>query len=323
VKQKVSLDFCNFYPGFRKTHNFFMQVLSERFDVHICDQPDFVIFSDGPTHQQWLYNCVRIYFSSESFRPDFRKYDYAFTCHDLDDPRHMRLPYYVPATHVDQLLKGDEDPAAILAAKKKFCAFIVSNGHPKKTRRRIEFFHKLSRYKKVDSAGAVLNNVGFRIPDGLKGKREFLRDYKFNIAFENESLPGYTTEKITDAMLARALPIYWGNPRIAEEFNAKSFLNARDFQTDEELLDRIMELDQDDSKYLEYAREPYLKKDKPNEFFSHTRLLDQFDRIFNTPIIPVSTKRGSLQVGRWIGAKKNLPHFVRSHDSSPTNPSGK
>jgi hypothetical protein len=282
-----------------------------------------VIFSDGPTHQQWLYNCVRIYFSSESFRPDFRKYDYAFTCHDLDDPRHLRLPYYVPSTHVDQLIKGSEDPAAILAAKKKFCAFLVSNGHPRKTRRRIEFFQKLSRYKKVDSAGAILNNVGFRLAGGPKAKWDFLRDYKFNIAFENESLPDYTTEKITDAMMTRALAVYWGNPHIAEEFNTKSFLNAHDFATDEALIDKIIELDQDDSKYLEYAQEPFFKNDKPNEFFSRTRLLDQFERIFNTPITPVSTKRGGLQVGRWIGAKKNLPHFVRERGSSLPNTSGK
>jgi hypothetical protein len=311
VKQKVSLDFCNFGPGFRKTHNFFVQWLSQRFDVQICDQPDFVMFSDGPTHQQWLYNCVRIYFSSESFRPDFRTCDYAFTCHYLDDPRHLRLPYYVPATNPDLLLKGAEDPARILAGKKKFCAFIVSNGHPRKTRRRIEFFQRLSRYKKVDSAGAFLNNMGSRLPEGAMAKRQFLGDYKFNIAFENECVSGYATEKITDAMLARALPIYWGNPRIAEEFNPKSFLNARDFPSDDALIDKIIELDQDDSKYLEYAREPYFHKDRPNEFFSQERVLDQFEKIFNTRITPVSTRRRLFQVGRWISVKKNQPHFAR------------
>ncbi len=37
---KIRLDFCDFWPGFQKTNNFFYNLLRERFDVEICDQPD-------------------------------------------------------------------------------------------------------------------------------------------------------------------------------------------------------------------------------------------------------------------------------------------
>jgi hypothetical protein len=309
VKQTVSLDFCNFWPGFTKTANFFVDLLRERFDVRICDQPDFVIYSDGASHQQWLHNCVRIYFSVEDFLPDFRQCDYAFTCRYLNDPRHFRLPYYVLAANPARLIKTDNDPPACVVSRPKFCSFIVSNVHPKKTRKRIDFFRALSKYKKVDSAGSALNNVGFALAAGSVAKLAFLEQYKFNIAFENAAVPGYTTEKLVEAMLARCLPIYWGNPRIVEEFNTASFLNYSDFPNEEALIEKIIELDRDEAKYMEYQRQPYFHKNKPNHTFDRSPMLDQFERIFTTKIRPVSARRKWVQLGRWIAVKKNKPHL--------------
>ncbi|HEX3718530.1 MAG TPA: glycosyltransferase family 10 [Verrucomicrobiae bacterium] len=308
MKQTISLDFCNFWPGFVKTSNFFFNLLSERFDVRICDQPDFLIYSDGATHLHRLQNCVRIYFSTESFLPDFRQCDYAFTSRYVDDPRHFRLPYYVLTAAAALLIKRDGDPPALCASRPKFCAFVVSNVHSKKTKKRIDFFHRLSKYKKVDSAGTALNNVGSVLPRGPLSKLTFLKEYKFNIAFENAAIPGYTTEKLIEPMLVRCLPIYWGNPRVAEEFNPKSFLNYPDFPNEDALIEKIIELDRDDAKYMEYQRQPYFHNNTPNPCFDRNRLLDHFERIFTTKIRPVSARRGWIQIGRWIPAKKNRPH---------------
>ncbi len=302
---KVRLDFCDFWPGFPKTNNFFHNLLRERFEVEICDRPDFLIFADPGQDVHRVHNCVKIYFALEVFKPDFRWCDYAFTCHSLDDPRNMRLPYYVLTVNPRQLQKSEGEIAGIMSAKTKFCSFVVSNAKRKKTHKRIEFFHRLSKYKKVDSGGAALNNIGRRIPPGAANKLEFLRPYKFNIAFENGSAPGYTTEKLTEAMQARCVPIYWGNPRIAEEFNPKSFLNYFDFPSEEALIEKIIELDRDDAKYMEYLRQPYFHNNQPNEFFSHERLLNQFEKIFSAPITPVSARRYPLQLGRWIAVRKN------------------
>src|SRR4029077_584759 len=194
--------------------------------------------------------------------------DYALTCHHLEDPRHLRLPFYVLYGDAQSILKGQENPAQILAQKTKFCSFVVSNHHPKKNKNREQFFHRLSRYKRVDSGGRFLNNIGGPVPGGPGGKVAFLRQYKFNIAFENASIPGYTTEKIFEAMQARTLGIYWGDPLIGREFNTQSFLNAADFPDEEALIEKIIELDRDDAKYLDFVGQPYFHGDKPNEFFS-------------------------------------------------------
>jgi hypothetical protein len=307
---KVRLDFCDFWPGFQKTSNFFYNLLRERFDVEICDQPDFLIYADPGQHVHRVHNCVKIYFSVESFQPDFRECDYAFTCRYLDDPRHMRLPYYVLTTNAQTLLRSEEETAGIMRAKTKFCSFVVSNAKRRKTQKRVEFFHRLSRYKKVDSGGGAWNNIGRSIPAGQLHKLEFLQPYKFNIAFENASTPGYTTEKLTEAMWARCLPIYWGNPSIGKEFNTRSFLNYVDFPSEEALIEKIIELDQDDAKYMEYLRQPYFHNNQPNEFFGHKRLLDQFEKIFAAPITPVSRRRYWNQIGRWIPVLKNKPKWA-------------
>ena len=89
---------------------------------------------------------------------------------------------------------------------------------------RNDFFRRLSRYRPVDSGGRVLNTLGHRVAD----KQAFLRDYKFTIAFENESHPGYTTEKIVEPMLAASIPIYWGDPEVARHFDMDGIIACRD-----------------------------------------------------------------------------------------------
>lgn len=80
---------------------------------------------------------------------------------------------------------------------RKFCSFVVSNSQFSDPLRK-RFFERLCKYKKVDSGGRYLNNIGGPVRDKLA----FCRGYKFNIAFENSSVDGYTTEKIMEAYAA-------------------------------------------------------------------------------------------------------------------------
>lgn len=304
--RKIRIDFSDFWPGFRKDDNFFWRLLKKRFDVELSATPDFLFYSNRETHVHRVHNCVKIFFTVESFAPDWRECDYAFTCRHLEDARHLRLPLYVLYAPAEELVRtGTEDWAAILRAKKEFCAFVVGKDQP---RRRVEFFEKLCRYKKVHSAGGAVNNVSFQVPLLPGAKVEFLRAYKFNIAFENDQLPGYTTEKIVEPMQARCLPLYWGNPGIAQEFNPASFLNRSDFSSDEAMIEEIIALDRDDAKYLERLKQPHFIGNQPNEFYDEERLLRQFERIFSEPITPASQRRKSWLPGRWLLVKQNRPN---------------
>jgi alpha(1,3/1,4) fucosyltransferase len=247
---------------------------------------------------------VKIFYSVEAIRPNFRECDYALTCFHIDDPRHLRFPHYIWDGRGEDLIKQPDEAARLLPLKKKFCGFVVSSPGP---RERIEFFHKLSRYKKVDSGGRVLNNIGGPIPGNFTGKLEFLKSYKFNLAYENAAVEGYTTEKLFEAMKARCVPIYWGNPRINEEFNPRSFLNRADFASDEALIERIKQIDEDDSLLADYLSQPYYHDNRPNQYFDHGRILDFFERIVDSRAKPVSQRR-SFSLGRWTLVKRNRRH---------------
>jgi hypothetical protein len=306
--KKIRIDFCDFSANFSKKDFYLFKLLAERFELELCDQPDFLIYCCYG-HEHRLHSGVRIFFSGESDRPDFGECDYSIASIKVDDPRHLQLPLYVTWGEPEDIIKRNDDPEKILAAKTKFCAFIIGGYNPRKNANRVVFFKKLSKYKRVDSGGRKLNNIGGPIPGGSRSKIEFLRQYKFNIAYENRSLPGYTTEKIFEPMVARCLPIYWGSPLIAEEFNPRSFLNRADFESDEALIEKIAELDNDDAKYLEYLRQPYFYNDKPNVYFSRERILDFFEKIFSQRITPVAQrKRKSFFLGRWILVKRHHWH---------------
>ena len=121
----------------------------------------------------------------------------------------------------------------------------------------------------MDSGGKYFNNIGFRVKDKL----DFIKDYKFVIAFENASWPGYTTEKIFEPMLVNSIPLYWGNPRVELDFNTRSFINYYDFNSFDAMIERIIEVDRNDQLYLKYLGEPWFRDNKLNEFVGEERLI--------------------------------------------------
>ena len=66
------------------------------------------------------------------------------------------------------------------------------------------------------------------------------------MAFENSSYPGYTTEKLLQAMQAGTVPIYWGDPSVGRDFNAARFVNVHDYASTKAVIDKICQLDQDE-----------------------------------------------------------------------------
>ena len=166
---------------------------------------------------------------------------------------------------------------------RKFCAFIYSNSSAEI---RNQFFKKLSEYKRVDSPGCVFRNMPRFGTACLQSdlfhaeKIEFLKDYKFIIAFENVSSPGYTTEKIYHAMAAGCIPIYRGNPLVHRDFNPKSFLNFHRYGSMDKLIDRIVEIDNNDDMYTKMARQPWYPDNKLTPYVDDDLYMKRFTQIF-------------------------------------------
>ena len=283
MKKTIKIFFSDFWANFDPENNLFTNLLREDYNVIISDQnPDFLFFSYFGNHFE-RFNCTRIYFTGENVTPNFKHCDFAMSFElDLDNPKHYRLPLYALFDDVAKLTTA-KDPEAILKSKSQFCNFIYSNPNSKK---RIDFFHKLSKYKTVHAGGRVLNNLGFRVDDKIK----FISDYKFTIAFENESHPGYTTEKIFEPMIANSLPIYWGNPQVLRDFNTKSFLNYYDFSSDEELIEHIINVDNNDDLYLKYLEQPWFNNNQINEFVLNQNLKQFLHSIIDNQSTPVASQ---------------------------------
>lgn len=284
---KVRVDFSDFWHPDTleaKLNNPLYRLLAKRFDLEICERPDFLFYSCFGVNFI-RHKGVRIYYDGECERVNYSLCDWAFGFDYSDDPRYFRLPYYALLDPMRLLRPRNID--AILAAKTRFCAFVYSNGDAKL---RLKFLDKLSRYKPVDCGGRVRNNLGYCVPD----KESFLKAYKFSIAFENESHPGYTTEKLPDALAGDTVPIYWGNPLIGKEFNTQAFVNSHDFRTFDEVVDFVVELDRNDELYRRYLTAPAFIDGAPNEYVNEKRILDRFEYVFSRrlPIPTAQTLRG-------------------------------
>jgi hypothetical protein len=227
------------------------------------------------------------------------------TCHHLDDPRHIRLPYYVwgtPGTWRD-LIKNQDDITELIKSREKFCSTVITNANLKRTANRIDFFKKLNAIEPIASGGSFMNNVG-DIGFGSINKINFIKKYKFNLCYENKSQPGYITEKLTDAMLAKTIPIYWGCDRVGEEFNKKSFLLRNDYSSDEEFIEKIIEVHKTPKLYEEILREPYFIDDQPNQYYDLSRIVNFIQQVVESKKDPISKNKKIFSFGRWILAKQ-------------------
>jgi hypothetical protein len=274
MSQSIKIAFTDFWHGNSLTEvvaNPLYQILSRQYDLELSNSPDFLIYSCFG--QKYLkYDCTRIFFTGENVRPDFNRCDYAFSFDYPVTDRNYRLPLYYLYDYFDQL--RDKIQRVPDHSAKKFCNFVYSN---RKARERIEFYEKLTSYKPIDSGGKVMNNVGGRVGDKL----EFLRNYKFTITFENSSHPGYTTEKIMEALIAGTIPIYWGNPLVTRDFNSDCFINCHDFESFDEVIAHVEKVDNDDELYRRYLTAPAFINGVDNEFVNEINLKRQFDKIFS------------------------------------------
>ncbi|WP_259301093.1 glycosyltransferase family 10 domain-containing protein [Bacteroides fragilis] len=249
--KKNYLKFVDFWDGFDTISNFIVDALSIQYEVVLSNEPDYLFYSCfGTSHLE--YDCIKIMFIGENIVPDFNVCDYAIGFNYIDfGDRYLRLPLYAIYDGFSNLQNKKIDVNKAL--DRKFCSIVVSNNKWADPIRET-FFKLLSSYKKVDSGGRAWNNIGGPVDNKL----DFISQYKFNIAFENSRVLGYTTEKIMEPMQVNSIPVYWGNPLVGKDFNVDSFVNAHDFDSLERLVEYIIELDSSKDKYLEMLEKPWL-----------------------------------------------------------------
>lgn len=99
------------------------------------------------------------------------------------------------------------------------------------------------------------------IPD----KRQAIYDYKYLICLENNFHKHFWTEKISDALLGRAVPVYAGCPNVADYFPKQSFIPI-DYRDPESAVHTIAQLLDGDSEADYTERRPCLEEARARLF---------------------------------------------------------
>jgi hypothetical protein len=228
--------------------------------------------------KKWKY---KFFYSGESYYYNISNYDLVLYCNNDEHKQTVDLPLFAYYIHGNQFLERLINKPIVRQVPSKFCCFIVSNGN---SQLRNNIFDVLNSYKRVDSCGLYKNNIGYRLSSGYSTEeyRNFIGQYKFIICFENAKVGTYSTEKIVNPYLSGTVPIYWSSHSVKNVFNPDTMLFLENETIDgvQSLINKIIELDNSDEKYLEFINRPVFKNmDYWNENYSIDSIAGKIDAI--------------------------------------------
>lgn len=226
-----------FWPGFDPYNNWFGNMLSDYFkeDVEVTFSADHadIVLSSIFGHQPFVEGKINIIYTGEN-RGIERKTQEAIYLgfHPTNIKEKMfRLPYWMtcinwwptkfyPSNYVGgNIVDIGKYPRSITLEQvnsRGFCSIVASNG----VSNRFDIVDQLSALGRVDCYGSAFNNRSDR------GKIDIIKDYNFNICYENSMGEGYVTEKLFESLLAGCVPIYWGSKESHTDFNSDSFIDT-------------------------------------------------------------------------------------------------
>jgi len=259
----IKVWFTDFWPEWN-SEDFITPILKRHFNVILDkNKPDVLFHSifnsmrDTPN-----YNCKKILYLGENHRASNFKSDYTISF----DP-HTEKNFRLPLWQVYILLKPELKNRLYNRLNYKeqeferWCAFIVSN--PSNFIRNSAFSY-LNSYKHVNSYGRFMTN-DFSLQNISRNKywrdakdEFFLKHpHKFMMAYENTPYRYYCTEKLMDAFLVGSMPIYWGDPKVSEDWNKDAFIDV----TKQEI-DIVKSIDKDWKRFEEMYKQPVFTEEQ-------------------------------------------------------------
>ena len=293
----IIIAFTDMWPGFNYNSNFFIDALRNevskqglitRFTgVKYTTElnPTLVIF--GPFSDTWKSipkSIPKVFFSGENWPcPMNQSIDLYLTSSLEEDKTHLRIPTWY--LFIDWFSKSnqlpfdsEDNPIRIplhfathshpnsFEKREELMAFVVSNPI---CQFRNETFTLFNSYKKVNSGGALFNNIGgqlaLKYPGGGSGdisKYHFFSRHKFTLSFENSQSPGYITEKVLHSKMAGCVPLYWGDEGADRDFVPGSIINLSKFSEPEQILNIFKKLEENTSLCSKIASTPILNEAK-------------------------------------------------------------
>lgn len=285
----MKISYNGMWPGFDAKNNWFNAMFTEYFNEPIefsseHHGSDLILSSVfGPTVEN--HPARRIFYSGETRVNGSRSGDILLTFDNYtNEEKFFRLPIWylymnwwkgkdilgqdvVDLTHnvnFDELMNPSIKTIRDFESRNMFCSMVVTN--PTDNRRRA--FEALSNVERIDGYGMMFNN---HYP---YSKIDIIRNYKFNVCFENTVSKGYVTEKLFEAKIAGCIPIYWGDSYSAIDFNPQGFIDFTRMNSYDDLVSEVRAIYSSNDRMAEMVYEPVF-----NEVPSLAPLFDFFDRI--------------------------------------------
>ena len=241
----INIHFCCFWKEFYLENQ--KQLFIEKFfkniplkDVDNIDSADIIVvgsFISNNYYNQLLDSKkIKLYYISEPIEHTNKlqynlivknKYDFVFGCINNNIIKNFyKNSLYFFYLYLDkqfaELFNTNEYVKTTNLNDKKFCCLINSHDAGKT---RTPIYNELKNINYIDCPGRLYNNCSNKELNKV-GNVKFLNQYLFNICPENYkcSLPGYITEKLLNASLGGAIPIYFGS---FDEFDEKIFNKNR------------------------------------------------------------------------------------------------
>lgn len=278
----VKIAFEDFWGHFKpKQDPIFGKLLQDNYNIEYTNKtPDVVVFSVfGDRHKKYnKKDTTKIFYAAENFEKrkypaldqqkgwdNVHKYShYSITPYRNEEENHLRVPNYIRKHGYE--IKNDIENVEV-PEKKKDIVYMQSSC----VKYRDDFVKNLRKKVSVDCVGKCIKNKNVNV----KNKTEFIKNYKMNVSFENSV--GYVSEKIVDAFIANTIPIYYGDPRVEEDYNKDAFINYHNFKNEEELIDHIISVLEDDQKIHDMIKQPRIVN---HELFDKNNAIKFFDKIF-------------------------------------------
>lgn len=240
-----------------KEANGLVRFLRRVADIWIDENhPEVILCSSaGRSHRRSPARIPKVQFIGENRQPDTANFCCSLSFDRVENDVQFRLPLYLLYEDFYDgalTLNGRSAVEPIAAEDRKFCGALVSNP---KCGTRDRFMEFLQQRGLLESGGRHRNNLG--APVAAEDSIRFRRGYRFFLAFENSSSPGYVTEKILAAMAAGCIPIYWGDPGIGSDFNPDSFIHCSGESDFHQVLDRMIRIESSAQRTIEALAPPW------------------------------------------------------------------
>lgn len=318
----IKVKFSNWYDGFSlldlgPAFNNNKYLSETGLAIKESEEADFIIYN---VFGDFIANvasdnskAIKILFISEPVSSDFIFFDYCIGFEPYDyGGRNCFYPFFLYSCVANNIIPTQvsyADAFSILKSKDIFCEMVFR--HDGRDLSRKKYFDLLSSYKKVESAGTYLNNqkdhlvVDYR--DGSRTKYDFQKRCKFSLCIQSIKKEWFINEKIMHSLYANEIPIFFGCEEVKTIFNPKRIIFIEDYPNDIDLLNRIIEIDNNDELFCDIISQPIFNN--PN-FVDET--IDNASKFLYD--VFVSQKKRLIEKNRESIIKKYIVNNKKSSD---------